>query len=166
MDMSTSAADPCPCGSSELLKFCCQPYIDEQRKAPTAQALMRSRYTAYVFEKKSYLLATWHPSTVPLDLTFKGNQVSWTGLSIVSTQGGLEHDLSGSVEFVATFQAGNQSSKMREKSVFQKENGLWLYVNGEVERAPNKTNPTANKVGRNEPCPCGSKKKFKRCCGQ
>ena len=110
-------------------------------------------------------MATWDPETAPIDLTFKGNTVHWKGLTILSQHAGEESDSEGLVEFQAQFQSGNQTSSMRENSRFKKDNGRWLYIDGEVSRAPNKTVSTHHKVGRNEPCPCGSGKKFKKCCG-
>lgn len=128
-------------------------------------ALMRSRYTAYTQENRDYLLATWDPETVPVNLTFNGNTVEWTGLEILSNSDETQDDTQARVEFQAQFQSGNQTSRMRENSRFKKEDGRWLYIDGEVDRAPNKTVATKSKVGRNEPCPCGSGKKYKRCCG-
>ncbi len=156
---------PCPCQSGQIYAQCCETYISGDKAAPTALALMRSRYTAYTQENRDYLLATWDPDTVPIDLTFKGNTVEWTGLEILSHSAGPTHDTQGRVEFQAHFRSGNQTSRMRENSRFRKVDDRWLYIDGEVDRAPNKTVSTQTKVGRNEPCPCGSGKKFKRCCG-
>ena len=111
-------------------------------------------------------MATWDPETVPIDLTFQGNTVEWTGLEILSQTDGQENDTKGRVEFQAQFRSGNQTSSMRENSRFKKEDGKWLYIDGDVDRAPNKTVSTRKKVGRNDPCPCGSGKKFKKCCGR
>ena len=155
----------CPCQSGATYQACCEPYITGRVKPPTALALMRSRYTAYTQENRGYLLATWDPETVPSDLTFKGNTVEWTGLEILSHSAGQPGDSSGRVEFQAFFRAGNQTSKLRENSRFRKDADQWLYIDGDVARAPNKTVSTKIKVGRNDPCPCGSGKKFKRCCG-
>ena len=157
---------PCPCQSGKSYLQCCESYISGTSAAPTAVALMRSRYTAYTQENRDYLLATWDPETVPIDLTFQGNTVEWTGLEILSQLDGQENDTKGRVEFQAQFRSGNQTSSMRENSRFKKEDGKWLYIDGDVDRAPNKTVSTRKKVGRNDPCPCGSGKKFKKCCGR
>ena len=157
---------PCPCQSGQTYLQCCESYISGKADAPTAVALMRSRYTAYTQENRDYLLATWDPETAPIDLTFQGNTVVWTSLEILSHSDGLEHHTTGRVEFQAQFKSGNQTSSMRENSRFKKENGKWLYIDGEVNRAPNKTISTKKKIGRNDPCPCGSGKKYKKCCGR
>ena len=156
---------PCPCHSGKTYAQCCGPYLSGESKAPTALALMRSRYTAYAQENRDYLLATWDPDTVPLDLTFQGNTVEWTKLEILSHTAGGPADTEGQVEFQAFFRSGNQTSRLKENSRFKKVDGQWLYIDGDVDRAPNKTVATQAKVGRNEPCPCGSGKKFKKCCG-
>jgi SEC-C motif-containing protein len=155
----------CPCQSGKMYTQCCAPFICGETLPSTAEKLMRSRYTAYTQGNSSYLIATWHPDTVPLDLSFDGNTVNWKSLSILSTELGQQTDHEGKVEFEARFQAGNQTSCMRENSRFTKVDARWYYVDGEVDRAPNKTVASPRKVGRNEPCSCGSGKKFKRCCG-
>jgi len=155
----------CPCQSGESYPKCCEPFIAGKISAPTALTLMRSRYTAYTQENRDYLVATWHPETAPLDLNFDGSTVRWDSLSILSQSAGLKDDNEGYVEFEAYFHAGNQTSRMRENSHFKKLDGCWFYLDGEVDRSPNRTVATDAKVGRNEPCPCGSGKKFKKCCG-
>jgi SEC-C motif-containing protein len=90
----------------------------------------------------------------------------WLGLSIVSTEKGTEDDQDGMVEFVARYKqsgAGKEENH-HERGTFKRESGKWLYVDGNivgkepfVREAP--------KIGRNEPCSCGSGKKFKKCCG-
>jgi SEC-C motif-containing protein len=155
----------CPCQSGEMYTQCCGPFICGETFPATAEKLMRSRYTAYTQGDSSYLIATWHPDTVPLDLSFDGNTVNWKSLSILSTELGQQTDHEGKVEFEARFQAGNQTSRMRENSRFTKVDARWYYVDGEVDRAPKNTVASPKKVGRNEPCSCGSGKKFKRCCG-
>ena len=157
--------EPCPCQSGQSYALCCAPFINGETSAPTAELLMRSRYTAYTQENADYLIATWYPETAPVDLTFDGNTVKWKSLRILSTQAGQPGDTEGKVEFEARFQAGNQTSRMRENSRFKKLDDRWYYVDGEVDRAPNKTVASPKKIGRNEPCSCGSGKKFKRCCG-
>lgn len=161
----TMSEKACPCQSGKTYQQCCESYILGTSAAPTAVALMRSRYTAYTLENREYLMATWDPETVPVDLTFQGNTVAWTGLEILSQKDGQENDTRGEVEFQAHFRSGNQTSRMRENSRFKKIADRWLYIDGEVDRSPNKTVATQRKVGRNEPCPCGSGKKFKKCCG-
>ena len=126
---------PCPCQSGQSYLQCCERYISGTSAAPTAVALMRSRYTAYTQENRDYLMVTWDPETAPVDLTFQGNTVKWMGLEILSQTKGLENDTIGQVEFHAQFQSGNQTSSMRENSRFKKVDGKWLYIDGEVDRA-------------------------------
>ena len=164
-DKTTTPEQPCPCQSGHSYNLCCAPYISGGEVPLTAETLMRSRYTAYTQENSAYLIATWHPDTVPVDLSFDGNTVNWKSLRILSTEFGQQDDEEGRVEFEARFQAGNQTSRMRENSLFRKVDERWVYVDGEVDRAPNKTVASPKKIGRNEPCTCGSGKKFKKCCG-
>ncbi len=109
---------------------------------------MRSRYSAYVLKLSDYLLDTWHASTRPLNLDISSDDTPWLRLLIIATES--EH-----VEFAAFYRGG----QLHEKSRFVNEEGRWYYLDGEV------LPPIEEKVGRNAPCPCGSGKKFKRCCG-
>ncbi len=117
---------------------------------------MRSRYCAYVLKRSDYLAATWHPSTRPASLDVSSDDTAWQRLVIVDTEKGGIDDREGEVEFAAYFLGG----ELHERSRFLKEAGQWLYVDGDI--LPPRTEV---KVGRNDPCPCGSGKKFKKCCG-
>jgi len=114
---------------------------------------MRSRYTAFVLNLSDYLKATWHTSTRPeaLDLS---ESPRWTSLQILSS--GHQVD-DGSVHFRAIYRVGEGWGFLEEKSTFAREGGRWYYVSGD-------TSEGALKPGRNEPCPCGSGKKYKACC--
>ena len=90
---------------------------------------MRSRYSAYVLERPTYLLATWHPSTRPSGLTFEAPKPRWLGLEIhAATQQDARH---ADVEFVARFKIGGRAQRLRESSRFVLENGRWLYLDGD-----------------------------------
>jgi SEC-C motif-containing protein len=143
----------CPCGSGKPYGECCAPLHRGERGAATAEALMRSRYSAYVLKDGDYLRATWHTSTRPALLELADDTTRWLGLRILAAAQGGEGDEAGSVEFAADYAGG----QLHERSRFVREGGRWRYLDG--ERLP----PV--KVGRNEPCPCGSGRKFKRCCG-
>jgi SEC-C motif-containing protein len=93
-----SLAAPCPCGTGRAYRACCEPFHDGA-PAPTAEALMRSRYSAYVRGLDDYVFRTWHPRTRPRSVA---SAVSWTGLKIVATTGGRADDGCGMVEFIAT----------------------------------------------------------------
>lgn len=121
----------CPCGSGDGFAACCRPYLRGDAEAPTAEALMRSRYTAYVRGDEDYLSRTWHPSTRPATLDLA--QTPWRGLDVLATEAGGLDDDEGTVTFVAHYATGAISmGSMREVSAFTRVNGHWLYVGGEV----------------------------------
>ena len=154
---------PCPCTSGALYADCCEPFLLGTPNAPTAVALMRSRYTAYVLADVDYLLKTWHPSTRPAAID-KTTIPGWHGLRIIQAEGGEEGDDQGVVEFEASAIVGKKLCHLHERSRFAKEDGAWSYIDGELkDSGPPKA--MTMKVGRNEPCPCGSGKKSKKCCG-
>lgn len=147
----------CPCGSQLSLAACCQPILDNRLCAETAEALMRSRYTAFVHRHEQHILASWHSRTRPQALNFDDHPVIWLGLQIHECHDGSKSDSRGTVEFTSSYLENGQLCSLREKSEFLKEDELWFYLRGEcsVKR---------QKVERNRPCPCGSGKKFKKCC--
>lgn len=156
----------CPCGSAIALTECCGPLLVGEQNAATAEQLMRSRYSAYVLSNDKYLTNTTHPSRRPQDIGQDEQQKpDWQGLEIVKTVAGKAGDSEGTVEFIARFKVNNRAGKLQEKSRFIKEEGRWYYFDGDVQEAPPpKTITGKEKIGRNEPCPCGSGKKYKRCC--
>lgn len=156
----------CPCGSEIALSECCGPLLAGEQHAASAEQLMRSRYSAYVLNNDEYLANTWHPSMRSLDISDDDQQKPvWQGLEIVKTVAGESDDTEGTVEFIARFRVDNQAGRLHEKSQFIKEEGRWYYLDGEPQQAPPpKTITKKEKIGRNEPCPCGSGKKYKRCC--
>ena len=125
--------DPCPCGSGRPYAACCGPCHAGQAAA-TAEALMRSRYSAYVLDLEPYLLATWHPSTRPasLDLAAEGN-TKWLGLEVRRHQAqDADH---ASVEFVARYRMAGRGQRLHEVSRFTREDGRWYYVDGEFSQS-------------------------------
>ncbi|MDT8335252.1 MAG: YchJ family metal-binding protein [Desulfurivibrionaceae bacterium] len=152
----------CPCNPQSKFDECCGPYLAGDQLPPTAEALMRSRYSAYVLEDYPYVLKTCHESTRPAKEEFdEGCAVKWCGLEIRATEAGGADDDEGKVEFVASYRAGDAILGLHEKAEFVKEEGRWFYVDGEIVK-PGQA--SSDKIGRNEPCPCGSGKKFKKCC--
>ncbi len=150
---------PCPCGSGDVYVACCGRFLEAGKTATTAEQLMRSRYTANVLRNISYLRQTWHPDTRPerIDLP----PFPWRRLQVVATDGGGVDDDRGVVEFLAWRLVGHILRLHHEISRFVREQGSWLYLDGEVLPEP----PVdLRKTGRNQPCPCGSGKKFKKCC--
>jgi len=112
---------------------CCARYIDAGETAPTAEVLMRSRYSAYTLHRADYLLATWHASTRPAQLDLAGEaQTRWLGLEIRRhEQADACH---ATVEFVARYKVNGRAHRLHEASRFVREGGQWLYVDGKFER--------------------------------
>jgi SEC-C motif-containing protein len=122
----------CPCGSGKDLAHCCGPFIAGEAQPQTAEALMRSRYTAYVLARSDYLTATWHATTrrnnVGLDPA-----VRWLGLEIIRTEAGGPADREGVVEFVAHYKIAGRAYRLHEASRFLRRGGQWLYVHGDLD---------------------------------
>ncbi|WP_353663691.1 YchJ family metal-binding protein [Cutibacterium avidum] len=124
-------ASTCPCGSGLPLDQCCGPVLDDPRRAETAEAIMRSRYTANVLGRWNHLWATRHPRTRPDVVDSAG--IEWTGLTIMSTEDGQPGDITGVVEFRATYRAGGHDDALHEISRFQRRAGRWMYVDGDID---------------------------------
>lgn len=121
----------CPCLSGESYGGCCAPFHDTSAVAPTAERLMRSRYSAFVVGDAAYLLRTWHPRTRPSTLELDQAQ-QWRRLDIVSTTRGGLLDTEGSVEFRAFYRVDGTPGVQHERSRFVREARAWLYVDGDV----------------------------------
>ncbi len=121
---------------------------------------MRSRFVAFCLQNSAYLLATWDATTRPANLDFSGDTVNWSRLEIVGTKKGMAADSKGVVSFNAYFVQDGEEGVMGEASRFRKTAGRWFYLDGVVKYAAE--NVLAQ--SRNALCPCGSGKKFKRCC--
>lgn len=154
----------CPCGSGRPFAKCCQPFINGQ-PAPSAETLMRSRYCAYQQNNTSYLLATTHPGQQARIRQQKFYQqpsdTQWLRLEIIATEAGSANEDHGMVEFRAWFRNSESSDSEKvhhERSSFARINGHWYFVFADM--------PVTAATGRNAPCPCGSGKKYKKCCGQ
>ena len=120
---------PCPCGSSRLHAHCCALLLDSGAPATSAEALMRSRYTAFVLGREDYLLATWHPSTRPAALDLANEPaVRWIGLQV------RDHVRCApdraEVEFVARYRIGGRAHRLHERSRFVRVDERWYYVDG------------------------------------
>jgi len=157
---------PCHCGSEILFEECCQPYL-KGRRPDTAEKLMRSRFSAYVLTDIDYLQKTHDRSTMG-NFDFIGTkewaeQTRWSHLEILGTEKGLDEDDTGVVEFKAHFKTKDGEDFHHEVSQFTKKNGTWYFSKG---KSPNikQIRHEAKPIGRNDPCSCGSGKKFKKCC--
>ncbi|MBH0009443.1 YchJ family protein [Salinibacterium sp. SWN1162] len=117
----------CPCQSLETYDDCCSRFHHGEALAPTAERLMRSRYSAYTLGETEYLLKTWHPSTRPATLELDAD-VRWFRLEIVARTGGSMFDTTGTVEFRAHYRHDGGADQQHENSNFVRENGAWLYV--------------------------------------
>ncbi|CAA6798769.1 MAG: Unknown protein [uncultured Aureispira sp.] len=159
--------EKCPCKSQKEYLDCCAPFLDRQQNAPTAIALMRSRYTAHVKADIDYIIETVHPehreaSDRKAIESWAKNAV-WKGLEIIKTKKGLEGDEIGWVVFSAHYTYNNSVKVHTENSLFKKKEGKWYFVEGrDAEIAVGKP----AKIGRNDACYCGSGKKFKKCCAK
>ena len=120
----------CPCGGAPAYRACCGRYHGGPQPAPTAEALMRSRYSAYVLGLHEHLLATWHPSTRPAALEADPPGLKWLGLDVRQhTQQDEHHAV---VEFIARSKLGGRAQRLHETSRFVREGGCWYYVDGDL----------------------------------
>jgi SEC-C motif-containing protein len=162
----------CPCGSGRDYSDCCGQYISGKVKAPTAEALMRSRYSAYVEHEIDYIINTCvHRGKDDIDYKSTrdwSEQSTWLGLKIISVEIGGPNDSEGTVEFEASYERDGLKDVHHETAKFKKETGAggegaqWLYDEGHI--TPRTVIRSGPKTGRNDPCPCGSGKKYKHCC--
>jgi SEC-C motif-containing protein len=148
----------CPCGSGVEAASCCERII-AGTPARTAVELMRARYTAFVTGRMNgpFVRNTTAPEKRGKEPNGSSPQIGGMGLEVRRLTEGGPDDETGTVEFVARLSVQGRTEIHHEVSRFRREAGHWVYIDG--------TFPTA-KVGRNDPCPCGSGKKFKQCCGK
>ncbi|HJV24288.1 MAG TPA: YchJ family protein [Aromatoleum sp.] len=119
-------SSPCPCGGSTYAA-CCAPY-HSGTPAPDAEALMRSRYSAYALKLEPYLLATWHRDTRPDVLDLSQDAAQWLGLEV--KRHAMSSPESAIVEFIARYKLNGRAHRLHEISRFVRENGQWLYIDG------------------------------------
>lgn len=146
----------CYCDSQQSYETCCKPLLEYEQPAPTAERLMRSRYSAYKTGRFRYILNTYskdkraHLSEEALAQSATGTQ--WLKLEVCNSS-------TDTVEFKAWFSENKKLGLMHETSSFIQEDGNWRYVDGQMH-----DDTGTVKIGRNDPCFCGSGKKFKQCC--
>ena len=137
-----------------------------EQPASTAEQVMRARYSSFASGDVKYLETSQNPKTsddLDMDsLKAWSDQATWLGLDVVSKKDGKNEDDSGEVEFKAHYVLRNKKHCHHEQALFNRVDGNWFFTDGKL--IPNQVEE-AVKVGRNEPCPCGSGKKFKKCCG-
>ena len=167
--MNVNKEDLCPCKSGKTFGECCAPIIAGETKAETAEAVMRARYTSYVTGDIEYLKTSATAAVVEQfdEEASKAwsRAAQWHGLEILATELGGKNDKTGVVEFRALYTANGEFCNHHERSTFVKEGGLWKFEDGEMlgEKPIVREEP---KINRNDPCPCGSGKKYKKCCGK
>ena len=152
----------CPCGGGGEFAQCCEPIIKEPETAPTAERLMRARYSAYATGAIDFLEKSNHSKTRkqfdPEGAERWSKDSRWLGLTILSVDSALPDR--AHVNFEARYEDKDGTPIFhRERSLFEREDDEWRFVSGGAIPA------VSQKVGRNEPCPCGSGKKYKKCCG-
>lgn len=124
----------CPCGSGKLFDACCGPYLAGTAIAPTAEALMRSRYCAYSLKDEAYLRATWDERTLPDEQLVHDDPTQWLGLEVKQHQPDGD---SATVEFVARYKIGGRAHRLHEVSRFVRYDGRWYYVDGSFPKKMN-----------------------------
>ena len=161
--------DNCPCSSGKKYGECCGPVLDGLVRAETAEQLMRARYSAYAtghiaFLKTSATQAVQEEFDEQASTNWS-RAAKWHGLEIIRTEKGQPGDTTGVVEFRAIYTANNEFCNHHEVATFVKDRSGWKFEDGDlVGETP--TVREEPKVGRNDPCPCGSGKKYKKCCGR
>ncbi len=160
----------CPCGSKKDYAECCAPLHRGARRATTAVELMRARYSAFVRQEIDFVLDTAAPEGDREErrehIERWSRESTWHGLEIIDTEAGGESDDEGVVEFIAFYDdPDGDEVEHHERAFFRREEGEWIFVDG----VPARQDPYVReepKIGRNDPCPCGSGKKYKKCCGK
>ena len=124
----------CACGSKKAAETCCPAIIEGRREAVTAEQLMRSRYVAFTRADVDYLMRSQHSTTRNLSerksITQWAKSVKWAGLLVLKTEAGQADDTKGMVEFRALYFENGKLEQIHERSLFERENGLWVYVSG------------------------------------
>ncbi|OFZ81670.1 MAG: hypothetical protein A3K03_13685 [Bdellovibrionales bacterium RIFOXYD1_FULL_44_7] len=167
MNSSTKEIGTCPCGSKKNLAECCELYLSGKKQPETAEQLMRARYSAFVLNRVDFILDTHHSKTrnevKREEIEEWSKRSEWLGLSILNTENGRQKDEQGVVSFHARYKTDGKVNEHREHALFERENGKWRFLDAQAM----KTDPIVRnepKLSRNDPCPCGSGKKYKKCC--
>ncbi|HGN1707163.1 TPA: YchJ family protein [Providencia rettgeri] len=156
--MRSQVEDSCYCGNNAQFNHCCAPFLQGKSIPESPEQLMRSRYSAYVLCNADYLIDTWHPDCHAQEwreeIENSFIQTQWLGLRIISSSYAKSPD-EGYVEFSACFidEKVDHKQLIHERSRFIRVNSRWYYIDG-----------ITPKVSRNDLCPCGSGKKYKKCC--
>ncbi len=156
-------AQTCPCGSGKNFGDCCEQVLSGRRIATNAEELMRARFTAHVIHDFRFLHESYRPTAGKPYVADDGEpRMRWTKLVVHAHETGSD-PYKAFVDFSAYGTEEEVEKVLHEKAEFLRVDGTWLY-NREARLGPAPYKATSPKVGRNEPCPCGSGKKFKQCC--
>lgn len=150
----------CPCGLPHDYSNCCQPIHQDPKNAQRPEQLMRARYSAHVMKLIDFIVETYHSSAHAeehRDGIIDTANLNWLKLTVLDAP--LPDNNEGFVEFEAQYKENGRVERLHERSRFVFENEQWFYIDGEYPESN-----THIKVGRNDPCPCGSGKKAKKCC--
>lgn len=158
--------DACPCGSGEEFSACCDLYLSGKQKPKTAEATMRSRYAAFVTGNVDYIMNSHHPETVKqidrAGIEDWSKNAVWQSLDVISVENDGEDSDEAVVEFLAKYVQEGKNYQHHEVALFKKNEADWFFY--DVKK--NRPIKIENKIGRNDPCHCGSGKKFKKCHGK
>ena len=159
----------CYCGSGKNYEECCEPIIKGKKAAVTAEELMRARYSAFAAHEIDFIMDTVVPDqtgNMTRDAVERwSKKTDWKKLEITGTEAGGKNDETGSVDFKAFSMLDGVMQCHHEHAMFKKINGKWFFEDG-TQIMPEQVRRETPKVGRNDPCPCGSGKKYKKCCGK
>jgi len=158
----------CPCGSGTAYADCCEPVINGAHPAETAERLMRARYSAYCGAQMDFIFESTHPDHRQgydhAGTREWAERADWQGLEIIGTHRGGKDDSVGEVEFIARYkEKDGVVREHHECGQFKRKSGNWFFTEGSMV----KPKPIiSSKIGRNDPCTCGSGIKYKKCCGK
>jgi SEC-C motif domain protein len=160
--------DNCSCGSLRLYADCCEPYLKKRSAPKTPEALMRSRYTAFTHSDIQYIADTMRGKAkrgFSFEETYAwASSVQWESLSVLQASSLDAAGDSATVEFEAFYHLNGIKKCMHEVSVFHLIDGVWYYCDSKKNSVQDCPKSSDKELGRNDPCSCGSGKKYKKCC--
>ncbi len=166
--LQITASQTCPCTSGKKFGECCSPVLEGRQAARTAEELLRARYSSFVVGNIDFILSSHHSETRSEvdrgEIEEWSRKSTWKGLEILQKEAGEASDPSAVIVFHAKYATDGEDQNHYERAVFEKENGEWKFHDAQ----PLRTGPYQReepKVGRNDPCTCGSGKKYKKCHG-
>lgn len=164
-----TAMTHCPCGSEKKFTDCCEPFINGEKTPATAEELLRSRYSAFTISNVAYIVNTTSPNQrnqMSEDAIKKwADDSEWKKLEIIDIKNGSADAQETQIEFIAHYVLKDMKQHHHEIATFKKYDGKWLFEDGKTVSHEQFKRETP-KVGRNDPCSCGSGKKYKKCCGR